>query len=439
MPAAPPPPFRRAVILAVGSELLGIERLDTNSLAMTAALNDCGIDLVWKAVAGDDAPSLARAVRRAIDDADLLLVCGGLGPTDDDLTRDVVADVLGRPLRHDPAIEAAIEARFAARGWVMADNNRRQAQVPEGATVLPNARGTAPGLWIDDGARGVLLLPGPPREMMPLLEQAVASFIAPRSGGRRIVRRMLRMTGRGESTIDALLQPSYRAWADGPVPVRATILASMGQIELHLSSVDADPARAQAAVDAACVTARAVIGRDVFSDDGSSLEAVVGHLLLARGWTVAVGESCTGGLVAERLTAVPGASRYFDQGVVTYSNAAKIGWLGVPEPLLAEHGAVSEPVARAMAAGVRGRTGADVGLGVTGIAGPGGGTPDKPVGTVAIAVALPPVAAGGDDADRGAGSAGVSSRVLRFSGDREQIRFQSSQAVLDLLRRTLER
>jgi nicotinamide-nucleotide amidase len=265
--------------------------------------------------------------------------------------------------------------------------------------------------------------------MQPLLEQAVASFIAPRSAGRRMIRRVLRMTGRGESTIDALLQPSYRAWAAQQVPVRATILAAMGQIELHLSAADADPARAQGAVDAAVAMARDVIGRDVFSDDGAPLEAVVGRLLIARGWTVAVAESCTGGLVAERLTAVPGASRYFEQSVVTYSNAAKTAWLGVPDTLLVEHGAVSDPVARAMAAGVRARTGADVGLGITGIAGPDGGTPEKPVGTVVIAVALP-------EADSGENP---SSRTLHFLGDREQVRFQSSQAVLDLLRRTLER
>jgi len=429
MAGAPVAPFERAVILAVGTELLGAERLDTNSLTMTAALNQCGIDVVWKGVAGDDAPSLARMVRRALHDAELVLMCGGLGPTDDDLTRDVVAGVLGRPLRRDPAVEDAIAARFAARGWVMAENNRRQALVPEGAVVLPNPRGTAPGLWLEDGTRGVLLLPGPPREMKPLLGQAMTAYVEPRSGGRRLIRRMLRMTGRGESTIDALLQPSYREWAAGVVPVRATILAAMGQIELHLSAVDVDPGRAQAAVDAAVGQARAVVGRDVFSEDGASLEAVVGRLLTGRGWTVAVAESCTGGLVAERLTAVPGASRYFDQSVVTYSNAAKTAWLGVAESLLAEHGAVSEPVARAMAAGVRERTRADVGLGITGIAGPGGGTPEKPVGTVAIAVALP---------EHGGAGAGVTSRVLQFSGAREQVRFQASQAVLDLLRRTLE-
>lgn len=424
MPASPQGPFERAVILAVGSELLGAERVDTNSLAMTAALNRYGIELAWKAVAGDDRAELTRAVRRALDDADLILLCGGLGPTDDDLTREVVAGVLGRPLHTDPAIVDAIAARFAARGWTMADNNRRQAQVPEGAVVLPNARGTAPGLWIEDGARGVLLLPGPPREMAPLLDYAMATFVEPRSGGRRLVRRVLRMTGRGESTIDALLQPLYRTWADRPIPVRATILAAMGQIELHLSAVHPSAGPAEDAVDAAIAEAREVIGRDVFSEDGAALEAVVGRLLAARGWRVSSAESCTGGLVAERITSVPGASRYFDQGVVTYSNAAKTAWLGVPEVLLAEHGAVSEPVARAMAEGVRERTGAEAGLGVTGIAGPDGGTPDKPVGTVAIAVALPD---------------GTSSRVLQFLGDRTQIRFQSSQAVLDLLRRALER
>ena len=323
MPGSPPVrPFERAVILAVGSELLGPQRLDTNSLAMTAALNERGIEVLWKAVGADETESLARLLARALADADLVLMCGGLGPTDDDLTRDVVARVLHRSLREDRTIIEAIAQRFAARGWEMPANNRRQAQVPAGAVVLPNARGTAPGLWLEHGEQGVLLLPGPPREMAPLLAQAMTAFVEPRAGGRRMVRRVLRMTGRGESLIDEVLQPLYRAWAAAAMPVRATILAAMGQIELHLSAVDVDAGRAEAAVDAALAEARAAIGRDVFST-GESLEAVVGELLASRGWRVAVAESCTGGLVAERLTAVPGASRYFEQGVVTYSNAAK--------------------------------------------------------------------------------------------------------------------
>ncbi len=414
--------FGRAVILAVGSELLTPLRVDTNSLTVTGALNATGIDVLWKAVVGDAPEVLSRLLSRALEDADLVVTSGGLGPTDDDVTRDVVSTVLGLPLREDVAIAEAIAARFASRGWPMPANNRRQANVPEGAVVLPNARGTAPGLWIEQAGRAVLLLPGPPRELAPLLEDALQAFIRPRTGGRRIVRRIVRMTGRGESLIDELLQPHYRVWAARTVPVGATILAAMGQLELHLSATHADAAQAESAVTVAAAEACARVGRDAFSDTGESLEAVVGDLLAGRGWRVAVAESCTGGLVASRLTAVPGASRYFDQGVVTYSNAAKVEWLGVPEALIAEHGAVSDPVARAMASGIRERAAADVGIGVTGIAGPDGGTSDKPVGTVVLAVAL---------------GESVTSRTLHLLGDREQIRSQAAQAALDLVRRIL--
>ena len=414
--------FGRAVILAVGSELLTSLRIDTNSLTITGALNATGIDVIWKAVVGDDHDSLARLLTRALEDADLVVLSGGLGPTDDDVTRDVVSAVLGLPLKEDGAIVDAIAARFAARGWPMPANNRRQANVPDGAVVLPNPRGTAPGLWIEQGGGALLLLPGPPRELAPLLEDALQAYVRPRTGGQRLVRRVVRMTGRGESLIDELLQPCYREWAARTVPVRATILAAMGQLELHLSATHADAARAESAVAAAADEACARVGRDAFTDRGESLEAVVGQLLVDRGWRVAVAESCTGGLVAGRLTAVRGASRYFDQGVVTYSNAAKVRWLGVPETLIAEHGAVSDAVARAMASGIRERAGADVGISVTGIAGPDGGTTDKPVGTVVMAVAL---------------RESITTRTLHLLGDREQIRSQSAQAALDLVRRTL--
>ena len=414
--------FGRAVILAVGSELLTPLRIDTNSLTITGALNATGIDVIWKAVVGDDHDSLARLLTRAREDADLVVLSGGLGPTDDDVTRDVVSAVLGLPLTEDAAIVDAIAARFAARGWPMPANNRRQANVPSGAVVLPNPRGTAPGLWIEHGGGALLLLPGPPRELAPLLEDALQAYVRPRTGGQRLVRRVVRMTGRGESLIDELLQPCYREWAARTVPVRATILAAMGQLELHLSATHADAARAESAVAAAAEEACARVGRDAFTDRGESLEAVVGQLLVDRGWRVAVAESCTGGLVAGRLTAVRGASRYFDQGVVTYSNAAKVRWLGVPETLIAEHGAVSDAVARAMASGIRERAGADVGISVTGIAGPDGGTTDKPVGTVVMAVAL---------------RESITTRTLHLLGDREQIRSQSAQAALDLVRRTL--
>ena len=414
--------FGRAVILAVGSELLTPLRIDTNSLFITGALNATGIDVIWKAVVGDAPEVLSRLLARAREDAELVVLSGGLGPTDDDVTRDVVSTVLELPLREDAAIVEAIAARFAARGWPMPANNRRQANVPEGAVVLPNARGTAPGLWIEQAGRALLMLPGPPRELAPLLEDALQTYIRPQTGGRRMVRRVVRMTGLGESLIDELLQPHYRVWAARTVPVGATILAAMGQLELHLSATHADAAQAESAVAVAAAEACARVGRDAFSDTGESLEEVVGHLLVGRGWRVAVAESCTGGLVAGRLTAAPGASRYFDQGVVTYSNAAKVEWLGVPGALIAEHGAVSDPVARAMASGIRERAGADVGIGVTGIAGPDGGTAEKPVGTVVIAVAL---------------RESVTSRTLHLLGDRDQIRSQSAQAALDLVRRLL--
>jgi nicotinamide-nucleotide amidase len=415
-------PFGRAVILAVGSEMLTPLRVDTNSLTITGALNATGIDVLWKAVVGDDPDVLARLLVRALEDAELVVLSGGLGPTADDVTRDVVSAVLGLALREDAAIVEAIAARFAARGWPMPANNRRQAHVPDGGIVLPNSRGTAPGLWIEHGDRALLLLPGPPRELAPLLEDALHTHVRPRTGGRRMVRRVVKMTGRGESLIDELLQPCYREWAGREVPVRATILAAMGQLELHLSATHADAAVAASAVAVAADEVCARVGRDAFTDQDEGLEAVVGRLLVDRGWRAAVAESCTGGLVAGRLTAVPGASRYFDQGVVTYSNAAKVRWLGVPESLIAEHGAVSDPVARAMATGIRERTGADVGISVTGIAGPDGGSAGKPVGTVVIAVAL------GDS---------VTSRTLQLLGDRQQIRSQSAQAALDLVRRVL--
>ena len=415
-------PFGRAVILAVGSEMLTPLRVDTNSLTITGALNATGIDVLWKAVVGDDSDVLARLLVRALEDAELVVLSGGLGPTADDVTRDVVSAVLGLALREDAAIVDAIAARFAARGWPMPANNRRQAHVPDGGIVLPNSRGTAPGLWIEHGDRALLLLPGPPRELAPLLEDALHTHVRPRTGGRRMVRRVVKMTGRGESLIDELLQPCYREWAGREVPVRATILVAMGQLELHLSATHADAAVAASAVAVAADEVCARVGRDAFTDQDEGLEAVVGRLLVDRGWRAAVAESCTGGLVAGRLTAVPGASRYFDQGVVTYSNAAKVRWLGVPESLIAEHGAVSDPVARAMATGIRERTGADVGISVTGIAGPDGGSAGKPVGTVVIAVAL------GDS---------VTSRTLQLLGDRQQIRSQSAQAALDLVRRVL--
>ena len=268
----------------------------------------------------------------------------------------------------------------------MADINRRQAMVPRGATVLENTHGTAPGLWLERGATILVLLPGPPREMTPMLEAVIRDRLAPRTGGRGLFRRVLKITGRTESAVDAVAQPVYGAWTAARVPITTTILAVMGQIELHLTASAASRVEADAALDAAVDALTAALGTSVYSIDGRSLEAVVGDLLRQAHWTIAAAESCTGGLLMSRLTGVPGSSDYVDRGFVCYSNQAKVDWLGVPQAMIEEHGAVSEPVARAMAEGVRGRAATNVGVGITGIAGPDGGTPDKPVGTVAIAV-----------------------------------------------------
>lgn len=417
-------PLARAAVIAVGSELLTPSRLDTNSLFITEQLNLLAIDIVCKAVVGDDRAELAHVFRSALARVDLVVLTGGLGPTDDDVTREVVAEVLGRALAEDEAITARMRARFAARGFTtpMPEINRRQAMVPAGARVIENTRGTAPGLWLEDGERVVLLLPGPPRELRPMLTAIVEGPLRERSSGASLARRVIKLTGRIESHTEEAIQPLYRLWNGRTPPVAATILAALGQIELHLSARAGSPQAATEALVTAVGEVCAVLGADVFSTDGRPLEQVVGDLLLARGLRIALAESCTGGLLTSRLTDVAGSSRYVDRAVVTYSNEAKTELLGVAAALIAEHGAVSEPVARAMAEGVRAQSRVDVGAGVTGIAGPGGGSPEKPVGTVAVAVATPHE---------------TRSRLFRFHGEREHIKFQASQAALDMVRRSL--
>jgi nicotinamide-nucleotide amidase len=414
----------RAAVLAVGSELLTPSKVDTNSLFITEQLNLLGIDVVAKAVVGDDRVDMAHVFQAMLERADLLVTSGGLGPTDDDVTRDVVADVLGRPLAEDPALVAQLRKRFAARGLPqpMPAINLRQAMVPSGAVPIENTVGSAPGLWFELDRQYVLLLPGPPPELQPMLAAVIAERLVSRASGSPILRRVLRVSGQVESYVDQTLQSLYQEWARVPIVVRATILAAPGAVELHLSARAPTRESAGAALDAAVARASALLGPDVYSTDGRSLEHVVGDLLVDRRWRIGVAESCTGGLVASRLTDVPGSSRYLDAGVVAYANAVKTDLLDVPADLIHTHGAVSEVVALAMAEGVRSRARADVGLGVTGIAGPHGGTPDKPVGTVAIAVV----------------TAAVSRcRVFRFRGDRQQVKFQASQAALDSVRRAL--
>lgn len=409
----------RVWIVAIGSELLTPFKVDTNSLAITERLNAIGGDVTMKYVVGDDRAALADVFRRAVGAVDLVVCTGGLGPTADDISRDALVDALGLSAEIDETIVQNISRRFERRGLTMPEINRRQAMVPRGAIVLENTRGTAPGLLLERDRTTIVLLPGPSREMTPMLDGLIADRLQPASAERGLFRRVLKITGLTESDVDQRAQPVYQQWIDAPVPITTTILAAMGQIELHLTAAGEARADAEAALEVAVGELRGVLGDAIFSTDGRPLEAVVGGQLRECGYRIAVAESCSGGLLSSRLTDIPGSSEYFDRGAVCYSNQAKVDWLGVSEASLAQHGAVSEPVARDMARGIRERTGAHVGIGITGIAGPGGGTEQKPVGTVVIAVVTP-------DEER--------VRTFLLFGGRELIKFQSAQAAMNMLR-----
>jgi nicotinamide-nucleotide amidase len=415
------PELRTAEIIAVGSELVTPYRLDTNSLWLTGRLNELGIDVRAKAIARDDRDDLAALFGQALSRADLVVMTGGLGPTDDDLTREVVAAALGLALEEDATILQGVRERFARRRIPMPDNNRRQALVPAGATPLENKNGSAPGLWIESSGKVIVLLPGPPREVHPMFDVDVAPRLAARTGGRRLRRRVLKITGRSESEVDMLAAPVYGPWRSAAIPIETTILATPGQIELHLSATHSDVALLDRALESGVETLHAAVGSAVFSVDGRALEAVVGDLLKARGLTIAAAESCTGGLLLGRLTEIPGSSAWVIGGVVAYANEVKVRDLGVPPALIEEHGAVSEPVAIAMANGVRERLGADLAVAITGIAGPSGGTDAKPVGMVVIA----------------ATGLGERVRTFKFTGDRRMVRALSTAAALDMVRRAL--
>ena len=412
-----------AEIIAVGSELLTPTRLDTNSLHITRRLNAIGIAVTAKTVVGDDRERIAVAMRASLSRASVVIVTGGLGPTDDDLTREVAAEVFALALEEDSTIADTIRRRFESRGMRMPEINRRQAMVPDGAVVFPNARGTAPGLWIAEGARRMLLLPGPPREMEPMLDAWCEQFGIALGGGQRILTRVLKVAVRSESHVEERAQPVYSRWRDLDPPIVTTILAAPGQIELHLSAASPSEERAATALARAVGELHEALGADIYTDADESLEEVTGRLLRERGLTIALAESCTGGLLASRLTDVPGSSDYVVGGVVAYSNALKTDLLGVPAALIEQDGAVSEPVATAMADGIRTRHQASIGVGITGIAGPAGGSPEKPVGTVAIAIS------------RAEGPGYV--RTYHFLGERRQIKFWATQAALDRVRRLL--
>ena len=414
----------RAVIIAVGSELLTPERVDTNSLWLTAKLNELGIAVAQKSIVGDNRAALAAAIRYAMQQAGLVVTTGGLGPTEDDITRETVASVLGLPLREDEKIATMIRSRFKSRGIEMPDNNLRQAYVPRGAVALANQRGTAPGLWIEHEGVVLLLLPGPPREIKPMFNTLVSTRFLEFTSSKRIFRRVLAITGRTESAVDEAAQPVYLRWKSKNLPIESTVLAVPGQIELHLSTLETDSDTAGERLDQEVSVLARIFGDDLISVDGRALEEVVGDMLRERGKRVSVAESCTGGLITSRLTDVAGSSAYIHASWIVYSNEAKIDLLGIDRSLIEAKGAVSPRVAEAMAVAAQTRGDVEYGVGVTGIAGPGGGTPEKSVGTVYVSLAGPEE---------------VQTKKLMISGDRSQVKWQASQAALDLLRRCLLR
>jgi nicotinamide-nucleotide amidase len=411
-----------AEIIAVGSEMLTPFRQDTNSLYLTEKLNSLGVEVAFKTIVGDSLKDIVRVAKAALSRADILLFSGGLGPTEDDLTREAVAQTLGLHLKRDPEIVEAIERRFTEHGWKMSPNNIKQADVISGATVLPNANGTAPGQWIGGRSDGkekiVVLLPGPPHELKALFEGAVLERLRARVPKQFISARVLKITGMGESACDARVAPIYKRFTD----VDTTILAAPGEIQLHLRTRGASEEAADKRLDELVELIEEELGDNVYSDNGDALEQIVSYFLQMRDATLAVAESCTGGLVAERLTSVSGSSRYFIGGAVVYSNELKTQLADVPADLIDVYGAVSEQVARALAEGIRRKCGTSLGLGVTGVAGPTGGTAEKPVGLVFHALA---------------GEHGTEVIKRTFTGDRARVRWFASQQALDMVRRKL--
>jgi nicotinamide-nucleotide amidase len=411
-----------AEIIAVGSEMLTPYHMDTNSLYLTEQLNLLGVEVIFKSVVGDDQRRLVAAAQHALFRSDILIFSGGLGPTEDDLTREAVAEALGVSLQRDPEVLHAIEQRFSSHGWKMAPNNAKQADVLGGATVLPNGNGTAPGQWIagqfDGREHIIVLLPGPPNELKALFEGEVRERLRAKVPPAFLAVRTLKIAMLGESQVDARVSPIYKRYTD----VETTILAGAGEVELHFKTRAATMDTAQQRVDEVAGLVEDELDDAVYSRDGQSLEQIVGYWLQMRGATLAAAESCTGGLLAERITSVSGSSRYFVGGAVVYSNQLKTEFAGVPAEMIERHGAVSREVAAALAEGIRYRCESTLGVGITGVAGPSGGTAEKPVGLVFHAVA----------SDRG-------TEVVQrnFAGDRKRIRRFASTMALDMVRRKL--
>lgn len=409
----------KAEIVAVGAELLTPDHTDTNSLFLTGRLNEAGCDVHLKTIVGDDRENIAAVLRAALRRSDLIILCGGLGPTEDDLTRSAVAAVLGRPIAIDAGVMEILRQRFAARGFVMARNNERQAEVIEGAQTIDNPLGTAPGMWIEEDGRFIVLLPGPPRELKAMVDESVLSKIHAVSGNARLRSRLFHVTGITESELDARIAPIYTRYPG----VSTTVLAGVRHISVKLSQWSRADARTSD-LDELASSIEKELGVAVFSTRGEFMEEVVGQQLRDANLTLAVAESCTSGMLGMQITRVPGSSHYFKGGVLCYSNEAKMELCGVPKEMLRDHGAVSAEVAEALAQGVRKALHSSIGLSITGIAGPDGGSSEKPVGLVYIGLS---------------NGQTTESRRRIMPGDRDTIRERSTYLALSWLRRFLLR
>jgi nicotinamide-nucleotide amidase len=407
-----------AEIIAVGSEMLTPQRVDTNSLYLTGELNNLGVEVVTKCVIGDDRERLADAVHRAVSRSQIVILSGGLGPTEDDLTREAVAQALDRKLEFHPEIAQALEERFARMKRKMAEVNKRQAFLIQGAAILPNDRGTAPGQWLEESGGVVLLLPGPPHELKAMFERQCLPRLKRLVPKQVIGTLHMRVTGMTESDLDQTIAPVYTKYTN---PV-TTILAASGDLQIHLRARCATAAEAEALLAEVAGPIELLLGDRIYSRNGDPLEVVVGDTLRKLHATVAVAESCTGGLLGDRFTSVPGSSDYFVGGFITYTKAMKMELLGVPPEILEEFGAVSKETAEAMATGARRRTNATYALSVTGVAGPDSGGEKAPVGTVYVGIA---------------DAAGAYVAHRQFVGDRTRIRVFTCQMALDVLRRRM--
>lgn len=408
----------RAEIVSVGTELLLGQIVDTNAACLAQVLSELGISVYRRTTVGDNPQRLAAALDQALAENDIVFTIGGLGPTDDDITRETLARAMGDTLRRDEEIARRLEAFFRLRRVQMTESNLRQALVPTHGRPLPNPNGTAPGLLFEKDGKVAIALPGPPSEFLPMVADHVVPLLRSRTGGIGTIRsRVLRICDMGESLVEERLRDLMQSANPTVAPYAKT-----GEVHVRITARADTLEEAERLIAGPLAEAERRLGSHVYGRDEESLEAAVVRLLKERGLTVATGESCTGGLLAKRITDVPGSSAVFPGGVVSYSNAAKCDLLAVPPDLIAAHGAVSREVAVAMAQGARRRLHVDFGVGITGVAGPEGGTPEKPVGLVWIAVSH----AGGEDVEEN-----------RFAGGRQDVRARSAQYALVMLRRRL--